>query len=91
MKKNREWKMKNWLIKKIGGYTTVEMQSNHDTGYRKGLGQLRNTVVSVRLNVSEKEPDRLSFLAGFIDYICEKASIERIYNNGSYERFIKEM
>lgn len=86
--------MKNWLIKKIGGKTLQEFEEGINKGIiigtKETLNKLKSCIVSVRSDV-ENSGQRLYFMAGFIDYICVKMEIPKIYNNGSYEKFIEEL
>ena len=81
--------MINWIIKKLGGFTEKDKESAFTAGENSALERLKNVVVSERLDTCEKEGHKLDFMAGFIDYICVKVDIPKIYNNGCYEKFLE--
>lgn len=84
--------MKNKIIKILGGYTEKEFtcgkQEAFKNGNKSGLLLLRKVICSKKSSIKE---DRLHYMSGFVDYICETVGINKVYNNGSYEKFVKEM
>ncbi|MEK6880632.1 MAG: hypothetical protein AABY22_13530 [Nanoarchaeota archaeon] len=86
-------KIRDYIIKKLGGFTQEEMKGL-EVSVEKRVKEEARSMIERNIKVSLRgdfddlpsyEKTWLNVLSAFIDYICVRIGIRPIYNNGSYE------
>lgn len=72
--------MKNWLIKKLGGYSYEEYQEN-EIKVAQGKLEFLNGLKRIRVSkdLASLDPQSLYDKAKFIDAICDELKLRRVY------------
>lgn len=73
--------LKDWIIKKLGGFTKIEFdfqKQKVEFDFREDLRKIRVIIQPDFVN-NVNEAELLKEKAEFIDWICDKLNLERIW------------